>query len=84
MSTSAPPTDDELRAAFEQILTGADDGSIPSDTGLDDQTLVAVERAHGADSPAATEAARQELEMQIDGTHDREGDAAAMAIFSTP
>lgn len=77
------PSDDELRATFEELLAGppADGSSIPSDTGLDEQTLTAIERAWAGSSPTLIETARHELAMQLDGTHAEEGDADAMAIF---
>lgn len=83
MSLAAPATEAELRAAFDEVLTGPPDEPVPSDTGLDAQTLAAVVRAHAGSSPALIEAARQELEMQLDGTHATEGDTAAMLAFDT-
>lgn len=86
--TSVPITADELRAALEELLANppgdgpADGPGIPSDTGLDQQTMAAVERAwSGGESPALLESARQELAMQLDGTHAREGEAQSWAIF---
>jgi hypothetical protein len=82
VSRAAPATEAELRAAFDALLTGPPDEPTPSDTGLDELTLDAVARAHAGTSPALVEAARQELELQIDGTHASEGDVAAMLAFA--
>lgn len=82
MSLSGPPTEAELRARFDELITGAPEHGVPSDTGLDGQTLSAIERAWTNTSPALVAAARQELELQIDGTHAAEGDAAATKAFA--
>jgi hypothetical protein len=68
VSRAAPPTADELTAAFEDLLNDPTGG-------LDGDTVAAIERvwAAGANPPAAlVSAARHELEMQLDDTHVRE------------
>jgi hypothetical protein len=84
MSLAEPATQQQLRATFEQLIAGPprDGSGVPSDTGLDEQTVAAIERAWSAGTPAAAEAARQELAMQLDGTHAAEADDQAMAIFT--
>lgn len=81
MSLAAKPTPDELTATFDAILAGSPDDPIASDTGLDQATLAAVDRARGGTSAALVEAARQELAMQLDGTHILEADAIGMRAF---
>lgn len=83
MSRAAPPTEAELRAAFETVLATPDEDR--TDTGLDDQVMAAIERVWvaGPNSPPALEAAaRHELEMQIDGTHAAEAQAAQDAAMA--
>jgi hypothetical protein len=84
MSRAAPATEVELRATFNSLITNADGRTdVPSDTGLDDQTVAAIERAWSAGSKvsdALIASARQELEMQLDGTHAREAQSAQDAV----
>jgi plasmid stabilization system protein ParE len=85
MSRAAPATEAELRAAFDELIAGPTDGrsDVPTDTGLDDQTVAAIERAwSAAGSTALAELARQELELQIDGTHAREAQDAQDAVVA--
>jgi hypothetical protein len=85
VSRAAPPTAEELSAAFDDLLNNPNPGAeVPTDTGLDDETTYAIERvwAAGPDpSPALIAAARQELALQLDGTHAAEGAAREAAIF---
>lgn len=77
------PTDAELTERFEELIAGppADGSSIPLDTGLDEQTLAAIQRSWQGRSPALVETARHELALQLDGTHAQEGDDEALKIF---
>lgn len=67
------PTTSELRATFDKVLTGVRDGSLkgcPSDTGLDDQTVTALDRM--AQGKATAVQARVEFARMLDGTHARQ------------
>lgn len=69
------PNKSQLRAAFNRLVTNPDnDLSMPSDTGLDGETLAAIQAVWDA-SPARKAAliaeARRELARQLDGTHAR-------------
>jgi len=75
VSLAAPPTAEQLTAVFEHLLTKppADGGDVPTDTGLDDDTVTAIERvwAAGPDpSPTLIAVARYEFELQLDGTRE--------------
>jgi hypothetical protein len=70
---------------FEHLLTKppADGADVPTDTGLDDDTVTAIERvwAAGPDpSPTLIAAARHEFELQLDGTHIREAQDRHRAV----
>lgn len=83
MSRAAPPSVDELRAIFDElILNPPEDGSsVPTGTGLDGETVNAIERAWAGGSEALATAARHEFELQLDGTHIREAKVRERAIF---
>lgn len=62
----------------------ADNGGMPTETGLDPQTIAAIKRVwQAAPTPPPTliAAARQELEMQLDGSHAQEAQARDSAVF---
>lgn len=83
MSRVAPPTADELSAAFNDLIDNEPPDGMPTDTGLDDQTVAAIQRVWSAGprpSAALIEAARQELALQLDGTHAREAQASQDAV----
>lgn len=84
MSRAAPPTAEELQATFDELIAGppSDGSSVPTDTGLDEQTVAAIERswAAGGNESLAT-GARHEFAMQLDGTHAREAQARQQLIF---
>lgn len=87
MSRSQPATEQELRDSFDALIAGppADNGGMPTETGLDTQTVAAIERVWAAaptPPPALLAAARHELDMQLDGSHAREADARNRAIFA--
>lgn len=67
------PTDDELTATFEDLVNHPEpDAMVPSDTGLDDDTIEALNRlwAAGPNPPARLiDAARAEFAAQLDGSH---------------
>jgi hypothetical protein len=68
-----PPTSDQLRATFDAVLAGIRRGRLagcPSDTGLDDQTVTALDGV--AQHTTTAEQARAELEKMLDGTHARQ------------
>jgi len=69
----APLSPKELRASLEVLLASPVPGySIPTETGLDDATMSAVQAVWDSEQPAPAAlvaAARAELERQIDGTH---------------
>lgn len=71
-----PKTRRELQATFDRLLKRPDrDALVPSETGLDDETIRAVQAVWNA-QPAAPlplyEAARTEFARQLDGTHARQ------------
>lgn len=68
-----PPTPDQLRATFDRLLAAIGDGTItscPSDTGLDEQTIAALDAV--AAGRVSRDAARSELARMLDGTHARQ------------
>lgn len=72
---SKPVTDEELRKTFEQLMSNQPDGGMPTETGLDEQVLTAIEYVWTATStsrPHMVDAAHAELEAQLDGSHARE------------
>lgn len=86
MSRSQPPTEQELRDSFDALMAAppADNGDMPTETGLDSQTIDAIKRVWAAapNPPAALiAAARHEFDMQLDGSHAQEADARNRAIF---
>src|SRR5512139_1538534 len=87
MSRAAPATPEELRSTFEQLIADppTDGTGVPTETGLDEPTIAAIERVWAASPtppPSLIAAARQELEMQLDGTHAAEAQARMVAIFN--
>lgn len=80
------PTDDELIATFEDLISNPQsDAMVPSDTGLDDDTIEALNRlwAAGPNPPQRLiDAAIMEFEAQLDGSHAREAQARMEATFS--
>ena len=70
---SRPPTDDELRRAFEEELaSAAAGGPLRTDTGLDletDEALAAIAMAYPAVSDALLGAARRAFAGQLDGSN---------------
>lgn len=76
-----PPTIDELRNTFSQVLQDIVDGKLggcPSDTGLDDQCmriLNSLARQPGKKKAIDILACRTEFAYMLDGTHAREDDA---------
>lgn len=84
MSRSAPATPEELTATLDKLLAEPRNTVVPSDTGLDDDTLAAVQAVWNAapnPSPRLIEYARAELAAQLDGTHEREQLAAEDAMI---
>ena len=78
---AAPATPDELRATFDDLIARPS-GDVPDDSGIDDDTTAAIERAWAANlSPRLVEMARHELEMQLDGTHAAEAADRESATF---
>jgi hypothetical protein len=82
---SAPATAAELRAVFDGLINGpGENADVPDGSGLDDETAAAIERvwAAGPNPPhALVAAAREELQLQINGTHAREAAARERAAF---
>ena len=84
MSQAAPPSAAELTQVFNNLLANPATGDVPDDSGLDDQTAAAIERVWAAGPnppPALVDAARQELGLQLDGTHAAEAAQYQAAIF---
>lgn len=75
MRSSETISDNELRQIFTAqlaLMTAGDTRRVPSDAGLDDRTIDALEAVGAAaPNPPATliEAARIEFGKQLDGTH---------------
>ncbi|WP_278264903.1 hypothetical protein [Nocardia sp. AG03] len=69
------PTEDEIRAEFEQMLDSVcGGGGLRTDTGLDTETadaLWAIARAHPRVTEDLVRAARAEFAAQLDGSHRR-------------
>ena len=80
---STPLTDDEITAAFDKLLHSADQ-AITTDTGVDRETMAAIQRYWDAPSPGTERLARYELELQLDGTHARAAEARQAALFNAP
>lgn len=79
---AAPATAAELTASVDALLSNPAQDDVPDDSGLDDETAAAIERAWaGGSSPALVAAARHELSMQLDGTHAQEALGRETAIF---
>ena len=82
---SRPPTPEELRQTFTELLNNpVSGGSVPSETGLDDETIAAIERVWAASphpSPRLVDAARAEFAAMLDGTPAREAQARMEASF---
>lgn len=68
-----PPTDEQLRQTFTGILTAMSKGELnfcPTGTGLDEQTVSALNRYAISDKlPTDEVAARTEFARMLDGTH---------------
>ena len=78
-----PATDAEVAEAFDRLLYSADQ-AITTDTGVDRETMAAIQRYWDAPSPGTERLARYELELQLDGTHARAAEARQAALFNTP
>ncbi|MGN2639482.1 hypothetical protein ACTD5D_25620 [Nocardia takedensis] len=67
------PSDEELRANFEELLASVrGGGGLYSESGLDmetEETLWAIARAHPNVPDSLVEAARAEFARQLDGSH---------------
>lgn len=80
-----PATDEELRVIFNNLVDHPISGGVPSDTGLDDDTIEALNRlwAAGPNPPARLiDAARAEFEAQLDGSHAQEAQDRMVAAFN--
>jgi hypothetical protein len=80
-----PMTLQGLEASFEGLLAAPVPGArLPSETGLDEETVAAVEAVWAA-SPNAPEgvvsAARTEFARMLDGTHKHTAETRKRAIF---
>ena len=79
------PTADELTATFENLVTNPEPGGmVPSDTGLDDDTIEALNRLWAAGPnppPRLIDAARAEFAAQLDGSHAQESRDRMATIF---
>lgn len=80
MISSRPPSDEEIREAFESFLQNPSAGVV-SDAGFDSKTESAMIAVAIDPNPASIARARVELQRQIDGTHQREEDAKMEAIL---
>lgn len=83
---SAHPTEAQLVSTFNQTLDRILDGTftrVPSDTGLDQQTIDALNSlaAQEDPTPADIAACRTEFGRQLDGTHAEEEDAEILKLL---
>jgi hypothetical protein len=74
------PTEDEMRANFEEMLASVcGGGGLRTETGLDNETenaLWAISRVHPRVPEELVTAARAEFAAQLDGSHKRARKAA--------
>jgi hypothetical protein len=76
------PTDEELTATFERLLASGGRDGLPSCTGLDSETLAAIQKAWELATAVANAAARHAFALQRNGTHIRDAEAREAAYFA--
>lgn len=82
MLSGGPLTEQQIRQAFERVLADVlAGGLVPIGVGLDSQTCDALGRVGADGSDEVIQAARDELERQIDGTHAKEFENEFLSAF---